>query len=78
MIGILAFVELLFNRLAELHIIHETQQKVGFQDFAEFFEGLIQRVVFGVGVEPPKSWEAVASFNLMVAIKRNMSSSGVR
>src|SRR5262249_27842487 len=54
LIGILAFVQLLFYRLAEFHLINETQEKVGFQEFAELFDGLVQGVVFGVGVEPPK------------------------
>src|SRR4029453_10281790 len=54
LVGALAFVELLFNRLAEFHLINETQDKVGFRDFAKLFERLIQRVVFRVGIQPSK------------------------
>src|SRR6266446_1025914 len=54
LVGALTFVELLFNRLAEFHIINDTQNKVGFRDFAELFERLIQRVLFRVGVQSSK------------------------
>ena len=46
LIGIFTFVQLLFNRLPEFHIINETQNKVGFRDFAEFFKCLIQGWLF--------------------------------
>src|SRR5712691_531909 len=52
LVGTLTFVELFFNRLAQFHIINKTQNKVGFWDFAELFERLIQGVVFRVRVEP--------------------------
>ena len=54
LIGVFAFVELLFDRLSKLYVIDDAQDKIRFGNFAELFERLIQRVLFGVGVEAPQ------------------------
>jgi hypothetical protein len=54
LMSIFAFVQLLFDRLPECHLINEAQQKVGLQNCAECFEGLIQGMVFRRGVEAAK------------------------
>src|SRR5262249_19229415 len=54
LIGVFAFVELLFDRLSKPHIIDNAQDEIRLWNLAELFEGLRQRVLFRVGVEAPK------------------------
>jgi hypothetical protein len=64
LIGIFALVQLLFNRLPKFHVINETQNKVRFRDFAEFFERLIQGMLFRVGVESSEELRGGGFFQL--------------
>src|ERR1700694_1413687 len=64
LIGIFTFVELLFDCLSKLHVINDAQNKIRFWNFAELFERLIQRVLFGVGVEPSKELRSAGLLEL--------------
>jgi hypothetical protein len=48
----LNLVELFFNRLAELWVVHVLEDEDRLNDLAELFEGTVERVLFGVGVQP--------------------------
>jgi hypothetical protein len=47
----LDFVELLLNRLPEEGIINVAEEEEGLGNFAKFLQGLVQRMLLGVGVE---------------------------
>lgn len=54
LIGVFAFVELLFDRLSKLYVIDDAQDKIRFGNFAELCKRLLPRMLLGGGVEPPK------------------------
>lgn len=53
-IGQFDLVELLLDSLPQFQIVDIAQDEQGFDDLTERFEGLIKRVLAGIGIEPPK------------------------
>ena len=51
-VGASALVELLLDALAQVHLVDVAQQELGFDQPAQLFQGPVERVLAGVGVEP--------------------------
>ncbi len=51
-IRVFAFVELFFDGLAQLQDVNVAQQEVRLGNLAKFLQGLIERMLAGVGIEP--------------------------
>ena len=54
LLRIFAFVELFLHGLAQLQFVDDAENVGGFGNFAELFEGLVERMLLGVGVETAK------------------------
>ena len=65
-IGQFDLVELLLDSLPQFQIVDIAQDEQGFDDLTERFEGLIKRVLAGIGIEPPEDIGGCVKSNIVV------------